>query len=141
MTNDKQNKGRHEPSEDISELTSPQNLCRIVVGVLAYSILQACSNSFNGRVNWFTHPDMSTVNDVLMSMEPAILLGTIRGVILALMTVTIVLVGPRVWSVIGPVLGAATRNSVHFIRRLSITVRTTGNADANEGPPGTDSKK
>lgn len=141
MTNDEHNEARHDPAEDVCALTSPQNLCRIVLGVIVFAILQACINSFNGRVNWFTHPDMNTVDDVLRSMQPAILLGTIRGVILALMTVTTVLVGPRVWSVIGPVLGAATRNSVRFIRQLSIAVRATGKADANGDPPETDAKK
>lgn len=136
LKSEQERKQHHEPVDEPWELTSPQNLFRIIAGVIVYSILQSCSNSFNGLVNWSAHPGMSTVNDVIMSLQPAMALGTINGVIRALMTVTIVLVGPRVWAVIGPVLGVAARNSLRFVRQLSIAVRATGRSDRNDDSDG-----
>ncbi|RTL36735.1 MAG: hypothetical protein EKK48_26255 [Candidatus Melainabacteria bacterium] len=137
---EQERKQHHEPVDEPWELTSPQNLFRIIVGVIVYSILQGCINSFNGLVNWSAHPGMSTVNDVIMSMQPAMALGGIRGVILALMTVTIVMVGPRIWAVIGPVLGVAARNSLRFVQQLSIAVRATGKSDRDGDSDGATDK-
>lgn len=89
-------------------------------------------NSFNGLVDWSSHPDMATVTAVFQSLKPALLLGTVRGVILASMTVTVIGVGPQVWKVIGPVLGAAARNSLRFVNALSRAVRATGTFDSKD---------
>ncbi len=120
-----------DPFDELPVLTSPRNLALIIVGILVYSMMQACINSFNGLVDWSSHPDMSIVWAVVQSIEPALLLGTIRGVVLAVMTVTVIGVGPQVWRVIGPVLGVAARASVRFVSGLTRAVRSTGQFDPN----------
>lgn len=120
-----------DPFEELPVLTSRRNVALIVVGILVYSMMQACINSFNGLVDWSSHPDMSIVWEVLQSIKPALLLGTIRGVILAVMTVTVIGVGPQIWRVIGPVLGVAARSSVRFVSGLARAVRSTGQFDPN----------
>jgi hypothetical protein len=125
-------KKKEDARDDPAPLTSPRNLFLITIGLVAYSALQGCINAFNGLVDWSSHPDMTTVTAVVQSLKPALLLGTIRGVILASMAVTVIGVGPQVWKVIGPVLGAATRNSLRFVSAFSRAVRSTGSFDSKD---------
>ena len=120
-----------DPFEELPVPTSARNLFLVITGILVYSMMQACINSFNGLVSWSNHPDMSIVSAVIQSIKPALLLGTIRGVELAIMTVTVIGVGPQVWKVIGPVLGVAARSSVRFVGGLARAVRSTGQFDPN----------
>lgn len=96
-------------------LNSPRNLVKLAFCVVLYSIVQCCNNSFNGIVDWTKMPDMATVQTVLHQLKPAAALGTIRGVMLALMAVIIVWVGPPLWGIIGPIVGSAARASLRFI--------------------------
>ncbi len=132
MTENKELRQHQDPRDDPAPLTSPRNLFLITIGLVSYSALQGCINSFNGLVDWSSHPDMETVTAVIQSLKPALLLGTIRGVILAAMTVTVIGVGPQVWRVIGPVLGAAARNSLRFVNALSRAVRATSSFDSKD---------
>lgn len=129
-------------------LNSPRNLVKVAFCVLLYSIVQCCNNSFNGIVDWTKMPDMSTVHSVLHQIKPAAALGTIRGVMLALMSVIIVWVGPPLWGIIGPVLGSAARGSLRFVGAFARAARQHGPFDPKDpfgmhsnGDPGKDSGK
>lgn len=115
-----------------TSLCSPGNLLKVVVGLVLFSIFQSCNNSFNGIVDWAKQPDMTTVGTVVQSIKPAVVLGTMRGIILASMTVIVITVGPPVWTVIGPVLGAAAKNSLRFTSGLSRATRSTGSFDPKD---------
>lgn len=113
-------------------LNSPRNLVKLAFCVVLYSIVQCCNNSFNGIVDWTKMPDMSTVHSVIHQMKPAAALGTIRGVMLALMSVIIVWVGPPLWGIIGPVLGSAARGSLRFIGAFARAARQHGPFDPKD---------
>ncbi|RTL41893.1 MAG: hypothetical protein EKK48_13325 [Candidatus Melainabacteria bacterium] len=129
-------------------LNSPRNLVKVAFCVLLYSVVQCCNNSFNGIVDWTKMPDMSTVHTVLQQIKPAAALGTIRGVMLALMSVIIVWVGPPLWGIIGPVLGSAARGSLRFVGAFARAARQHGPFDPKDpfgmhgdGSTGNDSGK
>ncbi len=113
-------------------LNSPANLLKLAFCVLLYSIVQCCNSSFNGIVDWTKMPDMSTFHTVLHQLKPAAALGTVRGVMLALMSVIIVWVGPPLWGIIGPVLGSAARGSLRFVGAFARAARQHGPFDPKD---------
>jgi len=113
-------------------LNSPRNLVKLAFCTLLYSIVQCCLNSFNGIVDWTKSPDMDTIHTVIHQLKPAAMLGSIRGVMLALMAVVIVWVGPPLWGIIGPILGSAARSSLRFIGAFARAARQKGPFDPKD---------
>lgn len=107
-------------------LNSPANLLKLAFCTMLYSIVQCCLSSFNGIVDWTKMPDTDTVHTVIHQLKPAAMLGSIRGVMLALMAVVIVWVGPPLWGIIGPIVGSAARGSLRFIGAFARAARQHG---------------
>ncbi len=113
-------------------LNSPANLVKLAFCTLLYSIVQCCLSSFNGIVDWTKMPNADTVHTVIHQLKPAAMLGSIRGVLLALMAVVIVWVGPPLWGIIGPILGSAARGSLRFIGAFARAARQKGPFDPKD---------
>jgi hypothetical protein len=111
---------------------SPKNLARLAAFTLLYSVVQCCLLAFNGIVDWTKLPDMHTVHTVLHSIKAAAILGSIRGVMLALMTVIVVRVGPPFWSIIGPIVSNAAQASLRFIGAFARAARSKGPFDPKD---------
>lgn len=124
-------KSPDEPKED-PPINSPRNLVKLAFCTLLYSIVQCCLNSFNGIVDWTKSPNMDTIHTVILGLKPAAMLGSIRGVMMALMAVVIVWVGPPLWGIIGPILGSAARGSLRFIGAFARAARQHGPFDPKD---------
>lgn len=111
---------------------SPKNLIKLAFCTLLYSVVQSCYSAFNGIVDWTKHPDMHTVQTVLHSITAAAALGSIRGVMLGLMTVIVVSVGPPFWTIIGPVVSSVAQSSLRFLGAFARAARAKGPFDPKD---------
>jgi hypothetical protein len=116
-----------------------RNLVKVGIAAILYSMVQCAYFAFNANVDWSKHPGMSTVFDVLSQLKPALVLGAIRGGMLAVMAVIIVWLGPAAWAIVGPVLAAAMKGVIGYVGMLSRAVRSR--AGSKDCPGGSDEPK
>lgn len=121
---------------------SGPNLVKVGIAAVLYSMVQCAYFSFNANVDWSKHPDGQTVHDVLQALRPAVVLGSIRGVMVAIMAVIVVWLGPAAWAIVGPVLAAAMKGLIHYVGMISRAVRgrTGGSKDSPGGDTGDEPK-
>lgn len=113
-------------------MKSPLSLLRLAVGTLLYTTFSCGLAMFNGIVDWTKSPDMTTVHTVVHQLKVAALLGSIKGFLTALMVVTIVLVGPPFWAVIGPVVTGFASGSLRFAGAFARALRSKGPFDPKD---------
>lgn len=121
-------------------LSTPWNLIKVAVAVVLYSMVQCSYSQFNALVDWTKSPDVNTIEMVLASLKPSLILGAIRGGELAVMAVIIVWLGPALWAIVGPVLAAAMNGFIRYVAAFSRALRAitnekcAGNEKGKGGP-------
>lgn len=113
-----------DPKQPDPILNTWRNLLKVAVAAILYSMVQCAYSAFNAHVDWSKHPGMDTVHEVLGSLKAALVLGSIRGCMLAVMAVIIVWLGPAFWAILGPVLASAMKSTVRFVGEFSRAMRT-----------------
>lgn len=95
--------------------------------IVIYSIARANLSVFDSLVDWKSLPDSSWAAVILQTAASTSLLGAIRGIELAVMSLALIevsrLFGPAVFAIISPLLARTAAATVAFLAEISRAVR------------------